>query len=142
MAVAALALAVNMEKARELGARRKARVKRPRRCMASTVVPSTISKDTLVTSAKKGGLRHSLRVLYVHSRIDLDHKHQGPGKDHPETGVRACLKKACLAHNASLGFMLFEELELEDPGLLEAFYTAGELTAPLPSPPHPPFLIA
>lgn len=131
MAVATLALAVNMEKARELGARRKVQADYPRRCMASTVAPSTISKDTLVTSAKKGGHRSSLRVLYVHSGIDLYHEHQGPGKDHTETGVRACLKKACLAHNASLGFMLLEELELGDPGLLEAFYTAGESTTPL-----------
>ncbi|XP_049623405.1 mitogen-activated protein kinase kinase kinase 15 [Suncus etruscus] len=107
-----------MEKPRELGARRKVRDEYPRKCMASTVAPSTIYKDTLVTSAKKGGHGCSLRVLYVHSRIDLDQS-QGP-----ETGVQTCLKKACLAHGACLGFMLLEELELEDPGLLEAFYTA------------------
>lgn len=136
MAVATLALAVNMEKARDLGARRKVQAKRPEVCNASTVAPSTIVQDALATGAKKGDRGRSLNVLYVRSGIELDRKHQGPGKDHPETGVQACLERACLAHDALLRIMLSKELELEGPGLLEAFYTAGA------SPPPPSFLIA
>ncbi|XP_055987105.1 mitogen-activated protein kinase kinase kinase 15 [Sorex fumeus] len=94
---------------------------------SSCLMPTTAGKDgkdSLVPSSRHGGQYRTLRALYMHSGRVQDRELEDPEANNPEAGARACLRKACLTHGVRLGSVPLEELELGDPGLLDAFYTA------------------